>query len=122
MDDTSQKNDTVIRLSSHFLTGLRAASSVSADRVASVVLDAERDEPGFCLTEVAREQAVTLYMAMQAMVVLLDAALDPTLKDPKDEQYSLIPADIFFKIVECSEMSVTGEKALFRHGISLELH
>jgi len=121
MDNPTDKKETVVRLSSNFLSGLKSASTRSASRVASVVLDAER-AIGFDLSPDSRNVAVTLFMAMQAMVVLLESAEDPKFRDPEDDQFSFVPADTFFKIVECSELSVQGENVLLEHGISLELH
>jgi len=134
MDDNPQ-TQTAIRLEKAFVKGMQKNADSLANRASTVVLDEERGL-GFELTDESREIAVTLYMTLKAMCIMIDWVLesqeefedsvistpDPTQQETSEET-CLIPTETFFKIVECTRISTESQDKLEqKHGISLALH
>ena len=134
MDDKTQ-TQTAIRLEKTFVEGMQKNANALANRASAVVLDEERGI-GFELTDESREIAVTMYMTLKAMCIMIDwvmesqeefeksvvSSQEPTQKESSQETY-LIPTETFFKIVECTRISTESQDTLEqKYGISLALH
>ena len=118
-----------IRIDTDFIKGIQKQADSLATRATTIVIDEERGE-GFELTSEAREAAVTLFMTLKALTIMIDwilesqdefsAALAP--ETPPKENSCLIPAETFLKIVECTRISTDAQDKLEVSGISLVYH
>jgi hypothetical protein len=127
----------VIRLDKFFVEGLKTQADSMASRVAAVVVD-ETQGVGFELCDVSREAAITLFMTLKALALIIESVMD------SQEQYSsfpeaslpeiegmpratlgstcFMPVEYFLKIMDCTRMSVTSQDVLEKYGISLIYH
>ena len=135
MADKVEKQ-TAVRLDTEFIKAMRKNASSLGNRASTVVLDEERGV-GFELTDESRELAVTLYMTVKAMCIMIDWILesqeefeesvvsepDPAPTQKELTETCLIPTETFFKIVECTRISTESQDTLEqKYGISLTLH
>ena len=131
MDDGNAPEGTkVVRLDTSFLEGLRVQADSLATRAATIVIDEERGV-GFELSPESREAAVTLFMTLRAMTMLVDFVMEAQESllaaliegEEADSESCLVPIETFMKIIECSRMSAETQDVLEnRHGISLVYH
>tara|TARA_B100000131_G_scaffold135212_1_gene131838 strand:- start:1461 stop:1856 length:396 start_codon:yes stop_codon:yes gene_type:complete len=130
--DEKEPTQAAVRLNIEFVKEMQKNANSLANRASAVVIDEERGL-GFELTDESRSEAVTLFMTLKAMSVLIDWILEsqeefegavvPGSESGKAEKNTcLVPAPTLLKIVECTRISNEAQDALEKHGISLALH
>jgi hypothetical protein len=120
----------VVTLDTDFVKSMQKQADSIATRASAIVIDEQRGV-GFELSPESRESAVTLFMTLRALSIIIDWVFEsqPELEEAMEEQIEepetgtcLIPAEAFMKIVECTRISTDAQDRLEYNGISLILH
>jgi len=126
MDDAPKKKpERAIKLETSFIQRMRNHAGSLSTRAGSILLDEERRED-FELSPDVRDAALSLYMTLQALDVLLKDALKTEVpgedKDDEKTKWCMLLPEAFMQIIECSRLSIKAQESLERYGVSLILH